>query len=232
MPVEEFYKDLIHAYVGKSPEKFHKNRMSQDELTQAMGFIGDHFFLIYPDDQAPTPEYMNVRFRELLIKQGIDGCVIDPYNQLDNDMSKKNNREDQYLSMFLTNAKRFAVENDLFYYIITHPKGNLSKEGLDYECPNVFDLSGGAMWNNKCDNILVTHRPFYTSDKISTDVHFKSQKIKKQKLNGIPGDVSLSFDRMTGRYYQMDGYTPLSPEDKKEESIHTFFGVTNEEAPF
>ena len=231
MPVEEFYKDLIHAYVGKSPERFHTNRMSEKELEDGMNFIGDHFFLIYPKDEAPTPEYMNRRFRELLIKQAIDGCVIDPYNQLDNDMTKKNNREDQYLSMFLTNAKRFAVENNLFYYIITHPRGNLSKDGVDYECPNVFDLSGGAMWNNKCDNILVTHRPYYTSNKESTDVHFKSQKIKKQKLNGIPGDVTLFFDRMTGRYFQEDGYSPFGEKDKN--SIQpTFGGIEEFEAPF
>jgi len=209
MPVEEFYKDLMHSYVGRSTEKHHFNRMSMEELEKAMTFVNDHFFLIYPEKDDPTPEYINHRFRELLIKHSIDGCVIDPYNQLDNDISKTGGREDQYLSIFLTKAKKFAVTHNLFYYIVSHPKGNLKKDGVDYECPNVFDLSGGAMWNNKCDNILVTHRPHYTSDKTSSEVHFKSQKIKKQKLNGIPGDVSLSFDKMTSRYYQLDGFNPM-----------------------
>ncbi len=218
MPEDEFYKELIHTLVGESPEKFHTNQMSESSLDSAMDYLHEHFFLVYPKDDAPTPQYINTRFRELLIKKGIDGCVIDPYNQLDNDMTKKNNREDQYISMFLTAAKRFAVEHNLFYYIITHPRGNLNKDGVDYECPNVFDLSGGAMWNNKCDNILVAHRPFYTSDKNNTEVHFKSQKIKKQKLNGIPGDVTLFFDRMTARYYQTDGYNPLGSQETTQES--------------
>ncbi len=231
MPEEDFYKDLMHPLVGKSPEKHHVNQMSLRERDDAMDFLHEHFFLVYPKDDAPTPQYINSRFRELLIKKGVDGCVIDPYNQLDNDMTKKNNREDQYISMVLTSAKRFAVEHNLFYYIVTHPKGNLSKDGVDYECPNVFDLSGGAMWNNKCDNILVTHRPYNTSDKKDTEVHLKSQKIKKQKLNGIPGDVILFFDRLTARYYQVDGYNPLG--EKIQGQIDAFAGIPEgEPLPF
>ncbi len=232
MPVEEFYKDLIHSYIGKSTEKHHQNQMTPDELDQGMKFIGDHFFLIYPEENMPTPEYINHRFRELVIKENIDGCVIDPYNQLDNDISKKGNREDQYLSTFLSKVKKFAVQQDLFYYIISHPKGNLQKDGLDYECPNVFDLSGGAMWNNKCDNILVTHRPFYSSEKVRTEVDFKSQKIKKQKLNGIPGDVRMNFDRMTCRYYQdSDGFSPFEVS-QQDDYLTGIFGRKFEETPF
>jgi hypothetical protein len=219
MPVEEFYKDLIHSYIGKSTEKHHSNQMSLDELKRGMEFIDDHFFLIYPE-QMPTPEYINKRFRELIIKHGIDGCLVDPYNQLDNDISKNGGREDQYLSVFLTKCKKFAVEHDVFYYIIAHPKGGLKKEGKDYDCPTVFDLSGGAMWNNKCDNILVTHRPFYTSDKSNPSSYFRSQKIKKQKLNGVPGDVVLNYDFFSARFTQEDGHTPLESKPiKKDEYI-------------
>lgn len=210
MPEEEFYKDLIHSYVGKSTERHHANQMSRSELLNAMEFIHEHFFLIYPENNEPTPDYINSRFRELVIKHNIDGCIIDPYNQLDNDMSKNGGRDDQYLSKFLTNCKRFAVQQDVFFVIVSHPKGGLQKEGLDYSCPNVFDLSGGAMWNNKCDNIVVTHRPFKTSDPFNSAVYFKSQKIKKQKLNGVPGDVLMSFDVFQSRYKQQDGFNPLN----------------------
>jgi len=230
MPAEEFYKDLIHSYVGKSTEKHHENQMNMMELERAMEFINDHFFLIYPED-TPSPEYINHRFRELVIKHGIDGCLIDPYNQLDNDIMRTGGREDQYLSTFLTKCKKFAVEQDLFYYIIAHPKGGLKKEGGNYECPNVFDLSGGAMWNNKCDNILVTHRPYYTSDKSNPEVHFKSQKIKKQKLNGIPGDVVLTYEMYEARYIQENGFSPLDKTEKHIEPIINFYEPDRED-PF
>jgi len=233
MPAEEFYKDLIHSYIGKSTEKHHSNQMDLAELEKGIEFVNDHFFLIYPED-TPTPDYINFRFRELFIKHGIDGCVIDPYNQLDNDITKKGGREDQYLSSFLTSCKKFAVELDLFYYIIAHPKGGIKKERLDYECPNVFDLSGGAMWNNKCDNILVTHRPFYTSDKSDPTVYFKSQKIKKQKLNGIPGDVILNYDYLKARFMQEDGYNPLEKNQTPIENMQpnlNFYEVNSDEEP-
>ena len=234
MPVEEFYKDLIHSYIGKSTEPHHPNQMSVGELEQGMEFIKNHFFLIYPKDEAPTPQYINNRFRELVIKNDIDGCAIDPYNQLDNDISKTGGREDQYLSRFLTDSKRFAVEHNLFYFIVAHPRGGLSKDGSDYEMPNVYDLAGGAMWNNKCDNILVHHRPRYTSDKKDTRAIFASQKIKKQKLNGVPGEVELYFIWSEARFRQtFDQYSPLDPK-KQELTQQDFWSQVHatEPAPF
>lgn len=229
MPVEEFYKGLIHSFVGESPEGFHHNKMSLEKLMEAIKFINEHFFLIYPKDNSPTPKYIINRFRELIIKENIDGCLIDPYNQLDNDITKKNGREDQYLSTFLTDIKRFAVEADIFFLIITHPKTGLIKlKDGNYDCPEVFDLSGGAMWSNKCDNILCTHRPYYTTDKTNTNVLFKSQKIKKQKLNGIPGEVVLDFDREKGRFYQTDGFHPLE-EQKYTAPFDNYYEVAHNE---
>lgn len=239
MPEEEFYKDLIHSYVGKSTERHHHNQMSKQELVDAMDFIREYFYLIYPKNDSPTPEYMHNRYRELIIKHNIDGCITDPYNQLENDLSKAGGREDLYLSKYLTTAKRFAVEQNVFYVIIAHPKGGLTKTKQDYDCPDVFDLSGGAMWNNKADNILFTHRPFYTSDSENTMVKFISRKIKKQKLNGIPGEVDLKFDRLKNRFIQVDDWNPLNkfgyPEYVEQQQITpytNFYEPENSEIPF
>ena len=229
MPEEEFYKDLMHSYIGKSTERHHSNRMCKQELEMAMDFVHEHFFLIYPATNTPTPEYMNHRFRELIIKHNIDGCIIDPFNQLDNDMTKDGGRDDRYLSHFLTNSKRFAIQQDVFFVIISHPKGGLQKKNQDYECPDVYDLSGGAMWNNKADNIIVTHRPFKTSDPLNSNVIFRSQKIKKQKLNGIPGEVILNFDIYESRYKTVDGFTPLMAITSEKQERMEFKYVPNDE---
>lgn len=208
LPVEEFYKDLIHAYIGKSTEPYHSNKMSSAELKKGIEFVNEHFFLIYPENDAPTPEYMNNRFAELVIKHNISGCITDPYNQLDTDIMKKGGREDQYLSWYLTQCKRFAVEQNLFYYIIAHPKSGIRVVDGNYEMPNAYSLSGGAMWNNKCDNILAVHRPNYLTDKDDKTVMVVSQKIKKQKVCGIPQAINLTYNRESGRYYS-DGMSPL-----------------------
>ena len=218
-PPDDFYDDLIHMYIGQNTQYGFANQMTEAEYIKGMNFIKDHFFYVYPENASPTPEYINTRFVELIKKHKIDGCVIDPYNQLDNDIKKNGGREDLYLSAFLSQQKRLAQIHDIYMIIISHPKGNLSKNGNgDYEKPNIYDLSGGAMWSNKCDNVLCTYRPYYSSDYERRDVEFTSQKIKKQKLCGIPGTVQLVFKRGQMRYVEMDGQVETSnPLDKKKE---------------
>lgn len=218
-PPDDFYDDLIHMYIGENTQFGFSNQMSEENYIKGMDFIKEHFFYIYPENESPTPEYINSRFVELIKRHKIDGCIIDPYNQLDNDIKKSGGREDLYLSAFLSKQKRLAQVHDIFMFIITHPKGNLSKNGNgDYEKPNIYDLSGGAMWSNKCDNVLCTYRPYYSSDYERRDVEFTSQKIKKQKLCGTPGTVNLMFNKSKMRYYEMDGQTPLpSPFEIKND---------------
>ena len=204
-PPIDFYKDLIHTYIGKSTEKNHKkNYMSRAEYEKGMDFIHEHFFFVYPKDNSPTPKYINERFGELIVKHKIDGCITDPFNQLDNDLEKANGRDDQYISVYLNDEKRFALDNKIYKIIIAHPRGNLQKvkNTHNYECPDEYNLSGGAMWANKCDNILATYRPFHGEDKSNPTVEFRSQKIKKQKYVGIPGNTTLSFDIFSNRYLE------------------------------
>jgi hypothetical protein len=87
-PPIDFYKDLIHTYIGKSTEKYHYNQMTPEEYERGMDFVNEHFFFVYPKDDSPTPDYINERFGELIVKHKISGCITDPYNQLDNDYGK------------------------------------------------------------------------------------------------------------------------------------------------
>ncbi len=201
-PPIDFYKDLIHSYIGKSTESYHTNQMTDEEYERGMDFVNDHFFFVYPKDESPTPNYINERFSELIIKHKISGCITDPFNQLDNDYGK-NGRDDIYISGYLSTEKRFALINDVYKIIIAHPKGNLTlNKAGNYECPTEYNLAGGAMWANKCDNLLATYRPFYTQEKSNPSVEFRSQKIKKQKYVGIPGTVPLHFDIFSNRYIE------------------------------
>lgn len=233
-PPDDFYDDLVHTYIGKPTQPSFKSQMTKEEYIKGMNFIKDHFFYIYPDDEFPTPDYINLRFEELIKKFKIDGCIIDPYNQLDNDLRKSGGREDQYLSSFLTKQKRFAQTHDIFMWIVTHPRGNLSKnkEG-NYECPDVYDLSGGAMWSHKVDNVICIYRPYFSTDKTNPVTWFVSQKIKKQKLCGRPGQVIMTFDWLACRYYIMAGSRvhpiDVNIEEKKQEDFDFF---DQKEAPF
>ena len=243
-PPDDFYDDLIHAYIGKNTQPYFEGQMTEKEYIEGMNFIKDHFFYIFPDDEAPSQDYINKRFEEVIKKHKVDGCIIDPYNQLDNDIKKFGGRDDQYLSSFLTIQKRFAQRHNIFMNIVTHPKGGIpkDKEG-NYTMPDVFDLAGGAMWGNKSDDIICIYRPYFSTDKIDTTVKFISQKIKKRKLCGTPGDVLLDYDIMTGRYLEnINGqqFTPfgnytqrLENEQKTIQSYYEKDWTSEEEtAPF
>jgi hypothetical protein len=207
-PARNFYIDLAEMYLGCDLSPNNLNRPSMDVIGRALDFIQDHFYYIYPSELSPTPQYLKERFLEMIIKKGVDGCIIDPYNQMDN-YTDKGQREDQYISTFLSDLGRFIKQNDVFCVLVNHPRNLVKgKDEDDYPCPNEYNLAGGAMWNNKADNLLVYHRPFNLSNPMSPVCEFHSKKIKRQKEVGVKGMIQMEYDHRKRRFY-INGYHPL-----------------------
>ena len=89
---------------------------------------------------------------------------------------------------------------------------------IDASMPCVV-RDGGAMWNNKADNIIMFHRPYYNSQPQDSTSQFISQKIKKKELNGTTGECILTYNVMNGRFYD-DGVNPLEL-DKHEYVVNS-----------
>jgi twinkle protein len=208
-PPQEFYNPLIETYIGKGTDPFYKeSQMSAAEYEQGMDFVGQHFFYIFPQEEVPTPVYINNRFKELIVRHGVDGVLTDPFNQMDKYKGWQTDKIDQYISDFLTHEKRFAQMHNVYKLIIAHPV-KLQKNGQgNYDAPDYYDLHGGSMWFNKLDNILCYHRPYSKTDPTNPLCEFHSQKIKKQKLVGLPGSVELTYDRKSNRFKE-NGYSPF-----------------------
>ena len=222
-PADFFYQDVAEMFAGKPFDLKHPNCATDEERETAKNFVNDHFFYIYPKDDSPTPDYVMKRFMEVIIKHKVDGVLIDPFNQLIHD---RGGRDDHYLEVFLNKTKRFAQNQDIFFVICAHPnKPQHSGSSKKYEEPTAYDLAGGAMWFNKSDNILCYNRPNFFIDPKDTWATFSSQKIKKQKLNGIPGKVNFFFDRIKSRFFEIQGeptgyevgYNPLEVPFKRAE---------------
>lgn len=200
-----WYREIVRSYVGKPIEKEDFNRMTEDEFKRGMEFVREHFIYVYPP-QLPTPEYLIERFAETVIKHGVDRITLDPWNQLNHTMSK---RDDIYLGETLSKLERFAQQHDIFLTVICHPNRTRKDEKTgNYDCPDVFDLNGGPVWNARATNLTVYHRPNYQSDKADPTFEFHSKKIKKQMLSGLPGTVEGTYDRRKGRFY-INGKNPL-----------------------
>jgi hypothetical protein len=207
-PIHNYYHELTEILLGCDCTPRNDERPSMSIYSRAYDFISSHFFYINPTDLAPTPEYIKQRFLELLIKEKIDGCDIDPFNQMTNDYGKHGGRSDKYLETVLSDFLRFAQQNNVFFWIVAHPVKMQLSENKNYPCPNVFDIADGAMWNNKMNNILIYHRPFMQVDPKNPACEFHTKKIKDQKSTGKKGFISFEFDR-TKRRYTFSGSDPL-----------------------
>jgi hypothetical protein len=146
-------------------------------------------------------------FLELIIKEHIDGVDIDPFNQLTNEYQKFS-RSDKYLEWVLSVFSRFAQVNNVFFWIVAHPIKMAKAGDGNYPCPDVFDLTDGAMWNNKMDNILVYHRPFAQTDPQNPTCEFHSKKIRRQKIVGKKGFSVFEMEFRFRRFF-FNGLDPL-----------------------
>lgn len=214
-PAQEFYFNLTEMLLGSncaydtrySPEVL-MERPDRAIFQRAYDWISEHIFFVYPETIAPTPDYIKERFLELIIKKKVNGVIIDPFNQLSNNYTSTGGRSDKYLETFLSDCKRFAQTNNVFFNIIAHPVKMTKQADGNYPCPDVFDIADGAMWNNKMDNILIYHRPHHQTDPTDPLCEFHSKKIRRQKTVGAKGFYDFEYSRKKRRFL-FDGYDPM-----------------------
>ena len=198
-PPEEYYHDFVEIILGCDCSPSNPNRPSREVYEGVYDLVCKHIFYVYPKDVSPTPQYIMEVFLELIIKENIDGCDIDPFNQLTNEY-KNFQRTDKYLEWVLSLFSRFAQTNNVFFWIIAHPKLMVKANNGNYPCPDVFDLNDGAMWNNKMDNILIYHRGLAQTDPQNPSCEFHSKKIRRQKIVGKKGFILFEMYFKTRRF--------------------------------
>jgi len=192
VPAEEYFHDYVEMLLGCECTPYNPNRPSDDIYEAAYDFVSKHIFYISAEMLSPTPQYIKEKFLELIVQEKVDFCCIDPFNQMTNDYKGYGGRTDKYLETLLADFSRFARKNDVYFWIIAHPKLMERDRTGNYKCPDVFDVNDGAMWSNKMDNILVYHRPFAQTDPNNPLAEFHSKKIKKKSV-GRKGFMMLDY---------------------------------------
>ena len=212
MPMNDFFNDIIEMYIGKSCDPYYeKNYMSEAEYRQGMDFVKKHFNVIYPKKNF-TLETIFEKAKYLIKTQGIRSLIIDPYNTVQHKMNR-GEREDLYISRFMSELKRFAVDNNISIHLVAHQVTPQKNDDGRYPKPDVNKIKGGGTFADKADNVLFVWRPDRAIDFSSRKVTFGSQKIKKQKLVGYPQDIeNISFDIKSSRY-SFNGKTPFEQLD-------------------
>lgn len=200
----EFYDGFIHTLSGKSTDKDRSNYITPDLYKKCYEMIKDNFVFVYLRPPHNTIENILEEFEKLMDTMTLDSIVIDPILKVSKskDAPEKDHEYAGYVTSILED---FSVRCNLSVHIVMHqltPRKN--EQGL-YPKPDVYSIKGGGSYADGLSNILYVERPNYAKDKEDTTVVFGSQKIKKQKLVGLPQDVTMRFDRRTNRYVDLEG---------------------------
>lgn len=220
MPMNDFFNDIIEMYIGRSSDPYHGDRqMSMEEYEEAMEFVKKHFFIIYPKRDFELNTIFN-RAKYLVKTKGIRSLIIDPYNTIQHRM-KSGEREDLYISRFMSELKRFALDHNISIHLVAHQVTPQKDDRGQYYKPDVNRIKGGGTFADKADNVMFVWRPYRALDFSSKDVIFGSQKIKKQKLVGMPQEINdIIFNVREQRYY-FKGLTPFKRIDEIRKSNNT-----------
>lgn len=232
-PANDFYDDLVEMYAGKWIDK-----MTEEEYVLACGFVNDHIFYVYPENEHDL-DSIHEKFRYLILKKGCDGVMIDPFNQLDK-TQKAYERDDQYISNTFKDIKRFALLNAVSYNIIMHPKNPTYNSDKSLPVVDMYDIAGGAMTGNKADQIISYYRPNFHLDKNDPSVQVHIQKLKRKRTGGKLGQYDIRLNWSTKRYSDMFDNTYCDPERAKKVLFQENNGILQntrqsevfEEAPF
>jgi twinkle protein len=179
---------LVQMYKQKAFDEGFNNRMNKDELSDAVAFIQKHFYFIETRDSVPDIDMILNIAKSSVFKYGINGLVIDPYNEV-NAKRSGNTREDEHIRDFISLCKRFARVYEIVCWVVAHPTKLPKSDNGAYSPPTAYDISGAAHWHNQADAVLTIHRDFEdNTTKVIT------RKIREQDLYGKIGEVKFEYD--------------------------------------
>lgn len=205
-PADEFYDDLAHMIIGKPADRSLSNHMDLDEYKYALDRLRDRVYFIYPESEGFGVENVLGKMEYLVDKYGVSAFLLDPYNQFDHEETTL--RDDLYIGKFMSKMKRFVLKHDVAIHLVAHQVTPTVQPGKDYDKPSAYRVKGGGTFADKTDNLIAIWRPKRVTDYTDKEVIVSVQKIKKQRLTGIPGDVSFSYEFKTNRY-SLEGMCPI-----------------------
>lgn len=203
LPLERHVATLMSQYIGRPFAPGWRTRIDEEEFAIATAFLDDRFTFLQPREDSCNIDRI-LALAEMLCTHGdgIQGMVIDPWNELDHSRPGSLN-ETEYVSRSLTKIRRFAREHEIHVFLVAHPTKlqrvkvhTTAGEAQIYPIPTPYDVSGSAHFRNKADNCLCVWRDV-ANDQSPTQIHI--QKIRFSEVGHV-GMVELHFDKPTGQF--------------------------------
>lgn len=187
-PTKLHFSKIAQLLTGKSWDGY--NRLTKAELEMVKEFLDEIFWFIKPEKDYTIDSILS-SVLQLKRRKGIKFFVIDAWNKLEH-------LEDSttYIGRVLDKIAVFCETNHVHCFLVAHPtKMKKQQDGLTYEIPTLYDISGSANFYNKADTGLSIYRDF---EKNKT--YLIVQKIKFEHW-GKTGKIELNYDPISRRYY-------------------------------
>lgn len=179
--------DLAETYQQKPFSDGPSPRMSREEAIEAFEWISDSMVVIEPlEDALPTVDWIIERAKAAVLRRGIRGLVIDPWNEIEASRPRTVT-ETEFISAALSKLKRFARMYGVAVFVVAHPTKPEQRSGTA-EPPSIYSIAGSANWLNKADAALIVFRDFSAQ---VTEVIV--DKVRRQPVCGRPGKVEFEF---------------------------------------
>jgi len=208
-PPDEFFDDIIHTILGKSTDRYYKNfDVSEQEYLKAFDMVKDSFYFVYPEKNGVpdfTIDQIESVFEFLVWEKDVKAVVVDPYIKIRHEMTA-GEPEHLYASRFMMDRINFTRKNNVSYHLVMHQTTPRKEKDGNYPPPSLYQIKGGGTFADSTDNSISVWRPNRATDPNDTTVIIKTDKIKKQKLVGIPFEITIDFNRKKNRYMGKDGF--------------------------
>lgn len=200
-PPSDHVRRLAWTRLGCDPRTVSKAGRA-DQVTETFEWLNRHVSWIDDMESSSVPSIL-ARAQTIRSTTGLDLLVIDPWNKLRFDRPA-GIRDDLIIRDVLADIVRWARRTLVHVIVVAHPKQ------LDRETPNstrvrvpgVYDISGGAEFNNQADVVISVWRDVAGEEDPPEKVQVRTGKVRKQGPSGWGevGSTDLWFDQTSLRY--------------------------------
>lgn len=183
-------------------------RMAPHDMQAALDWVNDHFVFLHQEDGGLSDlESILSRLRAAVMRMGVRGAVIDPYNFIER---PRDVSETEWISNMLTRIKSFCMAHGIHIWFVAHPTKLQRGQDGKLPVPKGYDISGSAAWFAKADCGMTVHR---IPDENPLEAQIHIWKVRFSWV-GKQGETRLYYDVGTTRYADY-GYQPGEEEEGK-----------------
>lgn len=195
-PLERHFAKLVEKYLcAPFAETLQMQRLSKSDLKKGIEWFKKHYFFLMPEDKDMTIDGVLTLCKVLVYRHGVNGIVIDPWNELDHNLN--GDTETVYISKALSKIRKFARSHRVHVWVVAHPTKLAKDKDGKYPVPTPYDIAGSSHWRNKADNAITVHRPVFDLDHKEVEIH--TQKVRFKEIGKV-GKAVLNYDYVTGKY--------------------------------